>query len=452
MNTATLSSPLSITLLVLLGTLFVLYALSALWWLYEVFVLSRNRDRDRDRDAEAFEWGLEDVQVRILTVDGKRVVQGTVDAVPSAIDDVHVIAEAPMDVSGATVHVVPEEFDCEATNKGRALEWASRTLQCEKEYVLYLDEDTIVTDFTGVPDADVVQFTELPIYTGSWFTYCCEVFRVGYQFEQFGFPRLRYPLYAWGGGIAIRRDLEERIGWDVGTVTEDTNFVWRAAREKGFSFRVVDARFRNQAPPTISAMIRQRRRWISGSLQDGGILPLSYRPLYGTRVVVWACSPLVLIWILGVVVDTGTAGLPTRAFGGISAALAVVLVVFMWFGIRAYRLEPYLWPAFLLATPLAVVLHAAGAAWGIVSPVSEFQVTEKIPPETVETVNPALERGDIRAHDGTESLVGEGPQASETGGKVEVEVEVEREDEVEEQEHEQKQKQEQEGDRARPLD
>ncbi|APW97274.1 hypothetical protein CHINAEXTREME_05580 [Halobiforma lacisalsi AJ5] len=444
MNTATLSSALSIALFVLLGTLFGLYALSALWWLYEVFVLSRAPDDER------FEWGLEDVQVRILTVDGERVVQGTVDSVPSAIDDVHVIAETPIDVDGATVHVVPEEFDCEATNKGRALEWASQTLQCETEYVLYLDEDTIVTEFTGVPDADVVQFTELPIYTGSWLTYCCEVFRTGYQFEQFAFPRLRYPLYAWGGGIAVRRDLEERIGWDVGTVTEDTNFVWRAAREEEFSFRVVDARFRNQAPPTISAMIRQRRRWISGSLQDGGILPLSYRPLYGTRVVVWACSPLVLAWVFGGIVETGTLGVLARAFGGISAALAVVLVVFMWFGIRAYRLEPYLWPAFLLATPLAVVLHAAGAAWGIVSPVSEFRVTEKVPPETVETVNPALERGDIRAHDGTESLVGEGLQASETGEDVESEAEAEVEVEVEVENGDEEQ--EQEGERARPLD
>lgn len=399
MTTGTLAATLWIAVLVLLGTLFVLYGLSALWWAYEVFVLSR------DGGDDAFEWGLEDVQVRILTVDAERVVQGTVDSVPSAIDDVHVIAETPIDVDGATVHVVPDDFDCEATNKGRALEWAGRTLACDREYVLYLDEDTLVTEFTGVPDADVVQFTELPMYTGSWLTYLCEVFRVGYQFEQFAFPRLRYPLYAWGGGIAVRRDLEERVGWDVGTVTEDTNFVWRAARAGDLSFRVVDARFRNQAPPTVAAMIGQRRRWISGSVQDGGILPLSYRPLYGTRIVVWACSPLVLTWVLGGVVETGTAWLPVRAFGTLSAALALVLVVFMWFGIRAYRIGPLLWPVFLLATPLAVVLHAAGAAWGIVSPVTEFRVTEKVSPETVETVNPGLERGDIGDHDGTERLV-----------------------------------------------
>ncbi|EMA45150.1 glycosyltransferase [Halobiforma nitratireducens] len=405
MNVPTPPTILSVVLFLVLGVVLVLYGLSTLWWLYEVLVLSRRHSGD-----DPIEWGLEDVQVRVLTVDDEGVVQGTVDAVPAAIDDIHVIAEAPMDIDGATVHVVPEGFDCDATNKGRALEWASQSLACETEYILYLDEDTIVTEFAGLPDADIVQFTELPIYTGSWLAYCCEVFRVGYQLEQFAFPQLRYPLYAWGGGIAIRRDLEERIGWDVGTVTEDTNFVWRAACDGDCSFRVADARFRNQAPPSVSAMVRQRRRWISSSLQDGGILPLSYRPLYGTRIVVWACSPLVLAWILGGFFEPVAAGLPVRAVGGISAVLGLVLVVFMWCGLRAYRIEPRLWPAFLLVTPLAVVLHATGAAWGIVSPVSEFRVTEKVPPEGVEVVNPALERGDIRNHDGTELLVDDADQ------------------------------------------
>ncbi|PYZ02433.1 hypothetical protein C8039_18580 [Halogeometricum sp. wsp3] len=30
-------------------------------------------------------------------------------------------------------------------------------------------------------------------------------------------------------------------------------------------------------------------------------------------------------------------------------------------------------------TPLAVVLHAIGAAWGVLSPIEEFDVTTKIP-------------------------------------------------------------------------
>jgi hypothetical protein len=36
-------------------------------------------------------------------------------------------------------------------------------------------------------------------------SYICEVFHTGDRFEQQGLHRLRYPLYAWGGGTASRR-------------------------------------------------------------------------------------------------------------------------------------------------------------------------------------------------------------------------------------------------------
>ena len=221
-----------------------LYGASAAWWLVEATVLARGGGVD----PEEVEWGYDDVQVRILTIDAEPVVQATVNAVPDGIDDVRVIAEADIEVDGADVHVVPDTFECDATNKGRAVEWARRHVPCDREYVLYLDEDTIMAGFEGLPDADVVQFTEKPLYTGSRIAYLSEVFRVGYQYEQFAFHRLRYPLYAWGGGVAVRSSLEREITWDVATITEDTNFIWRAADEVGVSFAVLDVRFRNQAP------------------------------------------------------------------------------------------------------------------------------------------------------------------------------------------------------------
>nr|WP_238532815.1 hypothetical protein [Halalkalicoccus jeotgali] len=216
-----LDSPVVALLVISLWIALALYGLSAVWWLVETVILARGYAVDPD---EA-EWGFDEIQVRILTVDAESVVQATVNAVPEAIDDVHVIAEAPISIDGAAVHVVPDDFECEATNKGRAVEWARQTVPCSKEYVLYLDEDTVMAGFSGLPDADVIQFTEKPIYTGSRVAYLCEVFRVGYQYEQFGFHRLRYPLYAWGGGVAVRTSLEERVTWDVSTITEDTNFI-----------------------------------------------------------------------------------------------------------------------------------------------------------------------------------------------------------------------------------
>nr|WP_255494070.1 glycosyltransferase family 2 protein [Halarchaeum sp. CBA1220] len=395
-----LSSAVLTGLVVLLWAALLLYGASALWWLVEVLAL-----RSKSYHPESsFAHGLEEVQVRVLTIGAEDVVQATVNSVPDGVADVRVIAEKPIDVEGARVHVVPEGFECAATNKGRAIEWARREVPCEREYVLYLDEDTLVTSLTGLPDADVVQFTEKPIYTGSALAYICEVFRVGYQIEQTAFDSLRYPLYAWGGGIAFRREIEDAVTWDVPTVTEDTNFVWRAADHVDLDFAVVNARFRNQAPPSVTALVKQRRRWLSGTMQDD-TLPTWYTPLAYTRVVAWAFSPLVPVLVVAAYLIPGSApGL--ELYGLVSTCLLAVLVVYMLGGCLAYRKHPLLWPLFVLATPLAVVTHAIGALWGVIAPVETFEVTEKVTPETIEDVHEStMERGDIAAHDGTERLV-----------------------------------------------
>ncbi|WP_049902953.1 glycosyltransferase [Halococcus agarilyticus] len=379
-----------------------LYGLSALWWLVETIVLSWGwRGDGGDRT-----WGVEDVQVRVLTIGAEAVVQGTVDSIPDGIDDVRVVSERKIDIDGATVHVVPESFECTATNKGRALEWARRNVECGREYVLYLDEDTLVTGFTGIPDADIVQFTEKPLYTGSWLTYCCEVFRVGYQFEQYGFHRLSYPLYAWGGGVAVRHSIERAITWDVATITEDTNFIWRAADRGAISYRLVDARFRNQAPPSLRAMIKQRRRWMSGTVRDGGLLPRRYRPLYLTRAVAWGFSPLVPVLVVVTTLLPST--FPYRwLYAMLSIGLFGILFVYMLAGLVGYRKHPVLWPVFVVLTPLAALFHAIGALWGIVRPIERFEVTEKVSPAEIEAEHPELEPGAIADHDGTERLVRE---------------------------------------------
>jgi hypothetical protein len=395
-------SPVLAVVVAALWVALALYGASSAWWLFESVVLARGGRVD----PEEVEWGYDDIQVRILTVDAEGVVQATVNAVPDGLDDVRVIAEEPIDVDGADVHVVPDSFECAATNKGRAVEWARREVPCDREYVLYLDEDTIMAGFEGLPDADVVQFTEKPLYTGSRLTYLSEIFRVGYQYEQFAFHRLRYPLYAWGGGVAVRHSLEDEITWDVATITEDTNFIWRAADRASVSFAVLDVRFRNQAPPSLRAMAKQRRRWISGTRADGGLLPLAYRPVYYTRIVAWAFSPLVPLLALASILLPGTA--PAMAwYQTASLALVGVLFVYKLVGTARYDKHPLTWPVYLVLTPIAFFAHSIGAVWGLVSPVTTFEVTEKLAPAEVERVHDSMDEGQLRDHDGSERLTRE---------------------------------------------
>jgi len=374
----------------LLSGIVLLYAVSVGFWLLETMFLAPQTKQ------KPTPFGHDDVQVRISTVNNPAVVQTTVDRLPKTLTDIRIISETQMEIDGATVHVVPPEFSCTATHKGRALEWARLNVPCNREFVLFLDEDTLVESLPALPDVDVVQFTELPLFTGSLWTYLCEVFRIGYQFEQRAFARMRFPLYVWGGGIAIRTAVEDQVTWDRRTITEDTAFVWTAATVlSDFEMRVVDGRFRNQAPGSIRGMLRQRRRWMSGTRLDAGMLPLKYRLVVGTRAVIWAFSPLVVL--LATVVGFVPGASVVSGLDWLVIALFVFLHLVMATGAFLYEFGPVTFILAILLTIPVVFLNTLGALWGYVSPTQQFAVTKKVDSSVIEAVHPTLSEGDLTA-------------------------------------------------------
>jgi hypothetical protein len=348
-----------------------LYAVSNLFWLYEAVAALRH-------DPPAVEWGLDEIQLRVLTIDAESVVQETVDSLPDGLDreQVYVVAESAIEIDGAEVAVVPDSFDCRAENKGRALEWANRNVDCDREYVLFLDEDTHVTDLPGLPDSDVVQFRERPVRTDSRLAYWAEIVRMGYQFEQLAFPRFEIPLYAWGGGIAVRRSLEERVGWNYPSIVEDTSFVWRAAHEHDAGFEVMHEKWRNQAPPSLRAMIQQRRRWLAGTVAEEDYLPVEVHGWLLLRNLAWVVSPgvPVLVWLTFLL----SSSFPLRAeFRLLSVVFLAFMFVWLIVGFVYYD-----WPLgrdLLLAPlePAVMALHSLGATIGAIDPPTTFEQTEK---------------------------------------------------------------------------
>lgn len=371
---------------VVLWAIVLLSACSIAYWTYLMVFVARGYEYPEP------EYGLADVQVRLLTVDSERIVQESVNALPDAITDRHVIAEQPMDIDGATVHVVPESFECAAIRKGRALEWARRHVTCEKEFLLFLDEDTLVTDLDGIPDADVVQFRERPRRSRSWLTYLAEVFRLGFQVEQRAFPSLAVPLYAWGGGIAIRAELEGWIGWDRKTMIEDTTFIWTVAADEGvdLDFTLARATFDTQAPPTIRAMIGQRGRWIAGSQAERGLLSRLYRTLTTVRNLAWAFSPAVPLLTFVPLFVPGTIAFEL-AFQLLSVAVFAFVIVWSILGVRYYGESLSVGAVLLVLTPIVSILHSLGAFAGLVVPPTDFAVTRKVKPELVETADREVE-------------------------------------------------------------
>jgi len=349
----------------------ILFGATAVIWILLTYVVGAGYE------PPANEYGAEEVQVRIMTVDAAEVVQETVDSLPDRLTDVHVIAEEAIDVTGARVHAVPDSFECRAVRKGRAQEWARRTLDCEKEFVLYLDEDSVVESFAGLPDADVVQLREKPRRTGSTLSFLADVYRMGVQLEQRAFARLSIPLFAWGGGIAVRADLEDTVTWNRESLVEDTAFVWAAFAEHDIDFELADSVCRNEAPPSMYDILQQRRRWAAGNLQAARMLPLRYQLLTRLRNYAWALSPLVTV----LVIPLSVLGVSV-AHAGLFAAASLTLGLFtaFWFlrGVLYYGDRQVGWALALPLAPLVTVVHSMGTITGILDPPEQFRVTTKV--------------------------------------------------------------------------
>jgi hypothetical protein len=349
-----------------------LYIAGNLYWVYQVMV------RVMSYNPPPLEHGGDAVEVRIVTIGNEAVVAETVRNLPAELDRRYVISEAPIDVPDAEVLVVPDEFESEAVNKGRAIEWARQAVPCQREYVLYLDEDSHMTAFDGLPDSDIVQFTEQPRRTTSLLTHLCEINRMGFQIEQRGFQSISIPLYTWGGGVAIRRSIEEQVTWEYPTLIEDTVFTWRAFVElpEKPSFSVLPEKISGQSPPSLSAMIRQRRRWISGSREENALLSFDRVIMYGLRDLSWSVTGVVpLFVVLG-----NLPGVDVFAWQ-IHRAVSLVLFsfVFLWVAVGVRQVRPTARVAVLslVLAPITSVLHSVGALWGLVSPPGSFDVTEK---------------------------------------------------------------------------
>lgn len=369
-----------------LWQLALLYAVPVVFWDFELVVLAlRNWQNNREGSPE-IEWGLDALQVRIVTIDNAAVVQRTVDSLPDGIEDVVVIAERPISVDGAEVLTVPSGFVCSATHKGRAVEWARRFHPTEREYVLYLDEDTGASNLRSLPsNADIIQFRERPVRTGGLLPYLAEIHRIGFNVEQRSFPFFRLPFYAWGGGIAIRSSLEEAVTWDTATIVEDSVFAWRAVLEFDATIEIASVYLGNQAPPSISTMIGQRRRWLTGTRQRQEMLPFQYRLLYDLRDLGWALSTIgPLLWALSLLSFTGVIELSLLPVFFPEAYLVLTLAllghVYAWslIGLFIYRPPAAVWLFLLAFTPFIVTIHSMGALYGLVRPAQTFAVTEKV--------------------------------------------------------------------------
>jgi hypothetical protein len=300
-----------------------------------------------------------DFQVKILTIgDNEEVLNDTINAAP----------KPPLIISRKKVsfpnnYVIPDTFQSSARFKGEQIEWSR--LEHPANYTLYLDEDSICsTGMDSIPDADIVQFNEVPV-SNNWLIASIEAHRIGFQTEQALFEKIK-PFYLWGGGFAIKQWLEDKITWDRDSITEDTAFIFNIPQNARFIFS--KQKIYNQAPPTLRALFKQRRRWASGALTDIKYHPnLHYRIWVGFRSINWGLWAILAPLSFFMATEHWIFFLP-------------LLQAMLWsfLGARVMNLSYPMTIVTTITAPLSGVLHSVGACMAFVSKAKTFDVTPKV--------------------------------------------------------------------------
>lgn len=324
--------------------------------------------RGARRASPTRKWGIEDVDVRVVSRDSAtESVRETVESVPDGAASVHVVGKQKHDIDSAVTHVLPEDFECDARAKGRLLEWARRNLPSDGEYALYIDAGTVVSDFNGLPDSDLVQFRERPVETDSRLTWLSDLLRSNGVTELVGYSYSNMPLFVWSGGLAVRHDTEEDVTWNRDAINSGSAFAWEATRT-GHTYQYITDHFIIQSAGSVISLAGMKRKWYSGRVHDSILhLPHHYWLFISFRSIAWTIStfftPLVATGLLLTPITR------VLALGVIATTVAQAIV-----GWRLVNGEPRPLGELLVALPVVTVVDGLGYVYGMLNPVDDYKL------------------------------------------------------------------------------
>jgi beta-1,4-mannosyltransferase len=295
--------------------------------------------------------------------------------------------------------------------KARALHYLLNTSQvrtqagCSQEnvWVLHMDEESQLTPealagihrFINAPEnARKIGQGEIKYnshrYGDNWLITSMDALRTGDDLGRF---RLQFNLFGralfgmHGSFILVPAEVETAIGFDLGgkgSVTEDAYFALKAT-ERGYRFGWVDGFIREQSPYTITALMRQRRRWFCGLrlLANDKTIRWDVRLPVAISVFLWRW-----MWMgtLATVFNVAAGG------GYFPAELAILAAVIGGSTTAVYLVGTHrnlldaefstfrkicLYVAVPVAMPLMGIIENAAVIWGLLQPVKGFDIVEK---------------------------------------------------------------------------
>ena len=193
---------------------------------------------------------------------------------------------AEADFQGADeVIVVPEDFQCQASYKARALEYARR-LRVERRLndfyikVLFLDDDGVPTksyiEKVLVADFDVCEGIPAPrTGYGRLLSHMDDLRTINCLYMCSVFQGIGHPIHVHGEGLCVRGNAEALVSWDYKMFASEDLVFGHMAVIKGMTWGFVWDYVEITSPFTWGDFLTQRRRWLWGNLHAiRHVLPL----------------------------------------------------------------------------------------------------------------------------------------------------------------------------------
>lgn len=319
---------------------------------------------------------------------------------------IEAITDMPVSVGADTHWLVPPSYVTPngAKYKARALHYASQMRVAKRnDFIIHLDEESVLTPqvIHGIhkfihSSRSLLRIGQGEIkynahnYGKNILITCIDAIRTGDDLGRF---RTQYkvfgrPLFGMHGSFFIVPALLERkIGFDLGgkgSITEDAYFALICA-DRGVRFEWVEGFIREQSPFTLLALLKQRRRWITGLrlLMWDRTISFRQRLILGVNMMLWRAAwvgPVVTLWNL---IGGGSVVPPWATT--LSAFLSgMVVVVYM---VGAYRnvtdidlptwKQVMIWVMSGILVPIACAIEGIAVLYSIVQPVKVFEVVEK---------------------------------------------------------------------------
>ncbi|WP_435128773.1 glycosyltransferase family 2 protein [Halobaculum sp. D14] len=289
-------------------------------------------------------------------------------------------------LDGVETVVVPDDYDCDAVAKGRAIQYFIDTVVADAPdyWYSFIDDDNLVRDDRFLYEIPVqeakgrgaMNAVLSPRRGDSTVTYIMDHIRLLDDLTVFrAFTGLFGRPYIGFHGelLTARGDVLLDVGFDRETIVEDFAFAAELVRN---DVRTWQSRTRVSilSPHTLEALFEQRSRWFIGTWNLLWSASPVTRALTGLRFSSWVCAivagPLgTLLWY-----SSGGVALPDVL------ELAPTLAGVVYGGTYLYgvgRVGGSRWPVLALALPLYAVFEALSPIYAVLFSGNEFTVIEK---------------------------------------------------------------------------